>query len=83
VDRLVEQGLLTRTPDPNDRRISWLRLTDKGKILINDLREGRAKEMHKILDKLTEEELSIVARGFDLLARAAEGTERKEPFENG
>ena len=79
VDRLVEQGLLTRTPDPDDRRISWLRLTDKGKMLINNLREGRAKEMHKILDKLTEEELSVVARGFDLLARAAE---RKEPLEN-
>lgn len=83
VDRLVEQGLLTRTPDPDDRRISWLTVTDKGKILISDLREGRAKEMHEILDKLTEEELLIVARGFELLARAAEGTERKEPFENG
>jgi DNA-binding MarR family transcriptional regulator len=83
VDRLVEQGLLTRTPDPDDRRISWLTVTDKGKILISDLREGRAKEMHEILDKLTEEELLIVARGFELLARAAEGTERKEPFGNG
>jgi len=35
VDRLVEQGLLTRTPDPDDRRISWLTVTDKGKILIS------------------------------------------------
>jgi DNA-binding MarR family transcriptional regulator len=82
-DRLVEQGLLTRTPDPDDRRILWLRVTDEGTTLVNDLREGRAKEMRKILDKLTEEELSIVARGFDLLARAAEDTEREEPFENG
>jgi DNA-binding MarR family transcriptional regulator len=83
VNRLAGQGLLTRTPDPNDRRITWLKVTEKGEVLLANLREGRASEMHKILDKLTEEELSIVARGFDLLARAAEGTERKEPFENG
>jgi DNA-binding MarR family transcriptional regulator len=82
-DRLVEQGLLTRTPDPDDRRVSWLRATDKGKTLINDLREGRAQEMRRILDQLTEEELSTVARGFELVARAAEVSERKEPFRNG
>ena len=81
-DRLVEQGLLTRTPDPDDRRVSWLRATDKGKTLINDLREGRAQEMRRILDQLTEEELSTVARGFELVARAAEVSERKEPFRN-
>jgi DNA-binding MarR family transcriptional regulator len=83
VDRLVEQGLLTRAPDPDDRRVSWLSVTDKGKTLINDLREGRAQEMRRILDKLTEEELSTVARGFELVARAAEISDRKEPFGNG
>jgi len=81
-DRLVEQGLLTRTPDPDDRRVSWLRATDKGKTLINDLREGRAQEMRRILDQLTEEELSTVAHGFELVAEAAEASEGKEPFEN-
>ena len=82
VDRLVEQGLLTRTPDPDDRRVSWLSVTDRGKTLINDLREGRVQEMRRILDKLTEEELSTVARSFELVARAAEVSEGKEPFEN-
>lgn len=83
VDRLIEQGLLMRSPDPNDRRVSWLSLTDNGKRLINDLREGRAQEMRRILDKLTEEELSVVERGFELLARAAEATQGKEPSANG
>jgi DNA-binding MarR family transcriptional regulator len=83
VDRLVEQGLLTRTPDADDRRVSWLTVTGKGKTLTNDLREGRAQEMRRILDKLTEEELSTVARGFELVARAAEISDRKEPFGNG
>jgi DNA-binding MarR family transcriptional regulator len=82
VDRLVEQDLLTRTTDPDDRRISWLTLTDKGKTLINELREGRAQEMRRTLDKLTEAELSSAAHGFELVAAAAEASERKEPFEN-
>jgi DNA-binding MarR family transcriptional regulator len=82
VDRLVEHGLLVRTADADDRRVSWLTLTDKGKTLINDLREGRAQEMRRILDKLTEEELAIVAHGFQLVATAAEAGEGKEPSEN-
>ena len=82
VDRLVEQGFLTRAPDSDDRRVSWLSVTDRGKTLINDLREGRVQEMRRILDKLTEEELAIVARSFELVARAAEVSEKKEPFEN-
>ena len=82
VDRLVEQGLLTRAADADDRRVSWLTLTDKGKALIDDLREGRAQEMRRILDKLTEEELAIVAHGFELVATAAEAGERKEASEN-
>jgi DNA-binding MarR family transcriptional regulator len=82
VERLVEQGLLTRTPDSGDRRISWLTVTDRGKTLINELREGRAQEMRGVLDRLTEKELSIVAHGFELVATAAEVSERKEPSEN-
>ena len=82
VDRLVEQGLLTRTADADDRRVSWLTLTDKGKTLINDLREGRAQEMRRILDRLTEVELATVAHGFQLVAGAAEADEGREPYEN-
>jgi DNA-binding MarR family transcriptional regulator len=62
--------------------VSWLTVTDKGKTLINDLREGRAQEMRRILDELTEEELAIVVRGFQLVVTAAEVSEGKEPLEN-
>jgi DNA-binding MarR family transcriptional regulator len=78
VDRLVQQGLLTRTSDSDDRRVLWLGVTDKGKALVEDLREGGVHEMHNILENLTEEELSTVARGFDVLARSAEADEREE-----
>lgn len=77
VDRLVEQELLTRVPDPDDRRIQWLRLTGKGEALLDNLREGRASEMHRILDRLSTDDLSVLARALDVLARAAEVTERE------
>ena len=82
VERLVEQGLLIRTADADDRRVSWLTVTDKGKTLINDLREGRVQEMRRVLDELTEAELAAVAHGFELVAEAAEASEGKEPFRN-
>jgi DNA-binding MarR family transcriptional regulator len=78
VDRLVEQGLLRRIPDPDDRRIIWLRLTEKGEALVANLREGRASEMHRILDGLSTDDLSLLARSLDMLARAAEAAEREE-----
>ena len=76
VDRLLEQELLTRTSDLNDRRILWLRVTDKAEALLSSLREGRTSRWHEILDCLTTEELNSIARDFDILSKAAEAIER-------
>ncbi|TAK35025.1 MAG: MarR family transcriptional regulator [Chloroflexota bacterium] len=38
VDRLVEQSLLTRTPDTGDRRVQWLTVTGNGKALVDGYR---------------------------------------------
>lgn len=37
LDRLVEHGLLTRRPDPRDRRANRLFLTEAGRQLVDDL----------------------------------------------
>jgi MarR family transcriptional regulator, transcriptional regulator for hemolysin len=42
LDRLVEQGLLERRPDPNDRRANRLFLTGSGRRLVDDLDTLRA-----------------------------------------
>ena len=79
VDRLVEQKLLLREQDADDRRILWLTLTTRGRALIDELREGSANELAKILEKLTDAELTDVFHGFELLARAA-GSYREEHY---
>jgi DNA-binding MarR family transcriptional regulator len=37
IDRMVRDGLVTRTPDPSDGRVSRIHLTDRGRALRDDL----------------------------------------------
>ncbi len=76
IDRLVEQSLVSRTENPEDRRMLMLRLTEKGEVLINNLRERRQSQMSLILSKMTKEDLEMIQKGFSLLSSAIE-TEKK------
>ena len=40
IDRMVRDGLVTRSPDPNDRRITRIHLTDRGRALRDELVPG-------------------------------------------
>jgi len=53
VDRLVEQGLVSRQENPEDRRMLLLKTTDKGKALLAKLRESRISRMSGILAQLS------------------------------
>ncbi len=72
VDRLVEQELVTRNHSPEDRRIIFLRVTEKGEALIADLREHRIKQLSAMLDRMSSESLSFLAEGYSALLKAAE-----------
>jgi DNA-binding MarR family transcriptional regulator len=72
VDRLVEQGLVSRTQNPEDRREMTLRATDKGKALVSNLREVGIKHMTHILSVLSLEELSALAQGLSAFIKAAD-----------
>ena len=77
VDRLVEQELVSRKENPEDRRVLLLSVTEKGKALLANLRERRVKQMSEVLTRMSLEELSSLARGLALLAKAAESHERE------
>ncbi len=68
IDRLVDQGLVSRTENPDDRRMLMLRLTEKGETLITHLRERRNSQMSAILSRMTEDELEAVLKGIAILA---------------
>jgi len=72
VDRLVQQGMVTRRENPEDRRMQLLQATKKGAALLTKLRENKTTHLYRILTHLSIEELTTVAKGLRALVKAAE-----------
>lgn len=80
-DRLVEQGLVTRKTNPQDRRVIMLRGTGKAQRMINEMEEARASMLEimrghlaTILEAMSPEDLSALAQGLSGFAAAAEAS---------
>lgn len=71
VDKLVQNGLIHRDEDPNDRRAKMLNLTDKGRELIQLGVEERFRWVEQLSEKLTAEERKKVTEALILMTRAA------------
>jgi DNA-binding MarR family transcriptional regulator len=71
IDRLEEQGLVSRTQNPEDRREMTLQVTDKGEALVFSLRETEIEQMTRILSLLSSEELMFLAKGLTAFVEAA------------
>lgn len=78
VDRLVEQGLVSREENPADRRMLLLRLTDKGENLLANLREIREDYMLRVLEQMNDEQLAALAQGLSAFLAAADNVARQE-----
>ncbi len=52
VDRSEREGLLERTADAKDRRCALLRLTRKGRRMLERLAEAHARELHELGPRL-------------------------------
>jgi len=72
IDRLVEQGLVSRQENPQDRRIMILKLTEKGQGLLDTLKEKRVNTMTKIMANLNMDQLKIQMQAVRDLITAAE-----------
>ncbi len=56
VDTLERAGLVTRTPDPEDRRMMAIALTPRAEELLNTILPEHFRRMSRLLAPLTEEE---------------------------
>ncbi len=61
-DRLEERGLAKRTPDPNDRRVKLLALTEAGQQMLWQLRSERLIGNLPGMAKLTKAEKAQLAK---------------------
>ncbi|MGZ7043937.1 MAG: MarR family winged helix-turn-helix transcriptional regulator [Methanobacterium sp.] len=57
IDKLVEDGLVERIPDKNDRRVINIKITDKGNDLLKNLRKHSNNEIKKNLSALSDEDM--------------------------
>jgi DNA-binding MarR family transcriptional regulator len=67
VDRLVQQDLVVREDDPNDRRRVINKLTPKGSALIERLQEGKRVRLVAALEQMSPDDLAMLSRGLTVL----------------
>ncbi|SET17566.1 DNA-binding transcriptional regulator, MarR family [Natronincola peptidivorans] len=64
VERLVKNGYLKRERSESDRRIVVIKLTDKGKALVAELKDMIFHYIEKIGESLTKEEVEVLGKVF-------------------
>lgn len=68
VSKLAGDGLLERTPDPDDRRVGRLALTPPAQQLADASRAARRAALAEVLDELGDDDTEALAAGLRVLA---------------
>jgi DNA-binding MarR family transcriptional regulator len=74
VQSLVKQGLVKKTPDPSDRRVSILSLTTEGKFIASAIDSQMKQYLEQVFSHLNEFEKETIIRSMELLSSAMEKT---------
>ncbi|POX60055.1 MarR family transcriptional regulator [Streptomyces sp. Ru62] len=67
VDGLESSGKVRRVPDPANRRVTRIELTDEGRATLRELRGARRSAAEEILAPLTEKERQVLGVLLDSL----------------
>lgn len=77
-DRLVQQDLIVRSSDPEDRRAVVCSLSEKGKEVVRRLWELGQSRARSLLEKMTSSKLRLLCEAMETILEAAEGVEQNE-----
>lgn len=75
VDKLVQNGLIQREEDPQDRRAKVLTLTEKGKEVIQQHAQRRYRWIEDVAQKLSAEERQQVHEALHIMTHAVQELE--------
>ena len=67
LDRLVQQELILRTEDPNDRRVKQIVLTEKGHQILEEGIRARQSWIDDLAQTLSNSEKEIIASSLQIL----------------
>lgn len=70
LDALESRGLITRVPDPRDRRVMYAQLTTQGLELIDEVFAAHLEREHRILGHLSNTQRQQLAAGLAALEEA-------------
>jgi DNA-binding MarR family transcriptional regulator len=70
VDQLVKDGYVERIPEPSDRRVMKIAITDRGRTFIDENKELLKNRMVKDLSHLSEEDLEHLSEAFKEIKEA-------------
>jgi DNA-binding MarR family transcriptional regulator len=67
LDRLVQQELILRTEDPDDRRVKQIALTEKGHRILREGLHARQGWMDELAQNLSDSEKETIISGLNIL----------------
>jgi DNA-binding MarR family transcriptional regulator len=76
---LIAQGLVSRSPDPVDGRVAWIRITPEGRRLLQRVRRRHDEYVARRLASLDQHYLETLERAAAILDRIAERPEEAHP----
>ena len=65
IDKLVEDGLVTRDYDPNDRRVILIQSTDKALDFLKEGKEYIKEDIREKLSTLDNNDINIISNSLD------------------
>lgn len=71
LERLVEEGLIQRSEDPDDRRMKQIILTDKGHQIIKETIDARLGWIEELTANFSVEEKEQITSAFELIINKA------------
>lgn len=72
VDKLVERGLMERSPDPSDRRRLQLKLTELGMTATRAISKAAIEYVSSLIGVMSDEDLGHLGRLLETILMAAE-----------
>ncbi|MCH5323649.1 MAG: MarR family transcriptional regulator [Eubacterium sp.] len=72
VNKLEDKGVVERTVLKNDRRVTYIRLTDQGLQMMNARKQCIVAKMEKVIQRIGEENIDAVINLFEKFTEALE-----------
>ncbi|MEN6357451.1 MAG: MarR family transcriptional regulator [Armatimonadota bacterium] len=71
VDRLVKKGLVTRSEDVTDRRLTSIELTDAGRGVVEGMRQRKSKWFETVIESMPEKKRLALLEGLESFLKAS------------